>query len=171
MIIHLDRTGFKRRIWQRAYQRKLEQVCDEKCELTQEQQSEQIIFYGVKNYGEWYEKSESDDPWADFQEIHRILELMAFLTPRQLTTMFPIKKEFDGYKYECKDYFYTRDFLSTVNMDKPIAEPFKFLWDYWNDDTHDFLMNVMGAMSAVREEQTGKGIMQEFLEKEGFEFH
>ncbi len=31
-------------------------------------------------------------------------------------------------------------------------------------------MNMMGAMSDVRKEQTGKGIMQEFLEKEGFDF-
>lgn len=95
---------------------------------------------------------------------------MTLITPREFLTMFPIKKEFDGQKYECKDYFYTKEYLSTIDLDEPISEPFEFLWDYWNSDTARFLMNVMGAMSDVRKEQTGKGIMQEFLEKEGFDF-
>lgn len=170
MIIQLDRTAFKRRLWQRAYQRKLKQICDENCSLPSEQQLEQLIFYGIKCYGKWFEKPENSVPWVAYQEIHSILDLMKHITPRQLMTMFPIDKDFDGHKYECKDYFYTNEFLSTIDMDQPIEEPFEFLWDYWNNETSCFLLNVMQAMSDIRKEQVGKGIMEEFLENEGFEF-
>lgn len=162
MIIQLDRTAFKRRLWQRAYQRQLAKKTDVSIQ--------HLVFYGIKCYGRWYEKPTKKDLWTVYQEIHRTLDLMTLITPRQFLTMFPIKKEFDGQKYECKDYFYTKEYLSTIDLDKPISEPFEFLWDYWNSDTARFLMNVMGAMSDVRKEQTGKGIMEEFFEKEGFDF-
>lgn len=162
MIIQLDRTAFKRRLWQRAYQRQLAKKTDIDIQ--------RLVFYGIKCYGKWYEKATDKEPWTVYQEFQRILDLMTLITPREFLIMFPIKKEFDGQKYECKDYFYTKEYLSTIDLDKPISEPFKFLWDYWNSDTARFLMNVMGAMSDVRKEQTGKGIMEEFLEKEGFDF-
>ncbi|HHX0219671.1 TPA: hypothetical protein ACU3U7_002710 [Enterococcus faecalis] len=162
MIIKLDRTAFKRRLWQRAYQRQLAKKTGVSIQ--------QLVFYGIKCYGRWYEKSTKKDSWTSYQEFQRILDLMTLITPREFLTMFPIKKEFDGQKYECKDYFYTQEYLSTINLDEPISEPFEFLWDYWNRETARFLMNMMGAMSDVRKEQTGKGIMQEFLEKEGFDF-
>lgn len=162
MIIKLDRTAFKRRLWQRAYQRQLAKKTDVSIQ--------QLVFYGIKCYGRWYEKPTKKDSWTSYQEFQRILDLMTLITPREFITMFPIKKEFDGQKYECKDYFYTQEYLSTINLDEPISEPFEFLWDYWNSETARFLMNMMGAMSDVRKEQTGKGVMQEFLEKESFDF-
>lgn len=162
MIIQLDRTAFKRRLWQRAYQRQLAKKKDVSIQ--------RLVFYGIKCYGRWYEKPTKKDSWTVYQEIHRTLDLMTLITPRQFLTIFPIKKEFDGQKYECKDYFYTKEYLSTIDLDEPISEPFEFLWDYWNSDTARFLMNVMGTMSDVRREQTGKGIMEEFFEKEGFDY-
>lgn len=162
MIIKLDRTAFKLRLWQRAYQRQLAKKTDINIQ--------HLVFYGIKCYGRWYEKPTKKDLWMVYQEFQRTLDLMTLITPKQFLTMFPIKKEFDGQKYECKDYFHTQEYLATIDLDKPISEPFEFLWEYWNSDTARFLMNVMGAMSDVRKGQTGKGIMEEFLEQEGFKF-
>lgn len=48
MIIKLDRTAFKRRLWYRAYQRQLEKKTDVSIK--------RLVFYGIKCYGRWYEK-------------------------------------------------------------------------------------------------------------------
>lgn len=162
MIIKLDRTAFKRRLWQRAYQRQLAKKTDINIQ--------RLVFYSIKVYGRWYEKPTKKDSWTNYQEFQRILDLMTLITPREFLIMFPIKKEFDGQKYECKDYFYTKEYLSTIDLDEPISEPFKFLWEYWNSDTSKFLMNMTGAMNNIYKEQTGKGLVESFFEKEGFDF-
>lgn len=58
MIIKLDRTAFKRRIWQRAYKRALENYSRsyDSSELDEEafhSYAGKFIFYGIKSYGAW----------------------------------------------------------------------------------------------------------------------
>ena len=71
------------------------------------------------------------------------------LTPKQLQQMFPISKEYDGDKYDMKDYYYTLHALEKAGMDKPIGtemEAAHLLWDYQNTEISFFLMAYMGCI-------------------------
>lgn len=41
--------------------------------------------------------------------------------------------------------------------------------EYWNDDTHRFLMNMLNVMDDIRYQQGKVGMLEEFLSNEGFE--
>ncbi|EPH89661.1 hypothetical protein N2D50_04175 [Enterococcus faecalis] len=84
MIIKLDRTAFKRRLWYRAYQRQLEKKTDVSIK--------RLVFYGIKCYGRWYEKPTKKDSWTSYQEFQRILDLMTLITPRGIFNHVSNKK-------------------------------------------------------------------------------
>lgn len=65
--------------------------------------------------------------------IDEVYQLIQQATPRQIMQAFPIHKEFDGEKSGSKDYFYTREYLKKIPLDKPIGENVhEFLWEYYN---------------------------------------
>ncbi|WP_024346878.1 hypothetical protein [Lacrimispora indolis] len=103
------------------------------------------------------------------QLIDAIFIMCGHLKLKNFVTTFPITKEYDGAKWECKDYFYTMEVLSGMDWDKPIGREglSELLWDYQNDDLHDAYIEYTSAMSDIYRSQTGKGIMESFLEKEG----
>ena len=82
---------------------------------------------------------------------------------------FPITKDFDGHKWECKDYFYTMDVLSKMDMDKPVGRDniSDLLWDYQNDDLREAYVEFMCATSAIYRAQNGKGLAEQFCENNG----
>lgn len=106
---------------------------------------------------------------ARFQLIDKIFDILGCLTLRNFVIMFPIEKDYDGEKWECKDYFYTMDVLSKMDWDKPIGrdELIELLWDYQNDDLRHAYIEFTTAMSAIYRLQTGKSIGEEWCEKMG----
>lgn len=112
---------------------------------------------------------DSDSTMERFAVMDAIMSLYAKLTPDELVNMFPIKKEYKGEKYQMKDYFSTMEAIGTYPPDKSIGMDniMSLLWDYVNKDTRLFLMEHTSAMSDLYRIQSGKGIMQEYLEHEG----
>ena len=110
-----------------------------------------------------------EEAQATFQLIDAIFTVCGFLTLRNFVSTFPIDKTYDGAKWECKDYFSTMDVLSAMDWDKPIGrdELSELLWDYYNADLRHAYMEYTSAMSAMYKAQTGKGIMEKFLEDRG----
>lgn len=105
-----------------------------------------------------------------FQRMGKIIEIIGRFTPTQLEHIFPIKKIFDGEKYEMKDYFYTKDLLRQLPQDKAIAETTEvltLLWDYMNKDLSKFLVRYMSAVDDLRACNGEKSVMQEFCEDNG----
>lgn len=128
-----------------------------------------MIWSGVKmvNFME-YEGSDYDSLHNIFHIISSINAMIGRLTPRELQTVFPITKEYDGEKYQTKDYFYTKDFIEEFGMDKVIGEEAaRFHWNYDNANLRLFSVQSMGVMSEIRRAEGGKGIMEEFLEEQG----
>lgn len=182
MIIKLDRTAFKQRLWERAFKRAMEQ-----CEFdltdpskTEEERtnrskyySEKLACYGIKSYGFTKDKESKHLPIevleASFEVYSAILNGLHFVTPRQFMQWFPIDKEYDGSKWGMKDYFSTMEYIHEIGIDEPIKEPLGFLWEYWNKDTMNFTLNLTGVMSEIYKQQTGLGIMEEFLLDNGIE--
>ena len=83
-----------------------------------------------------------------------LIDAISVLTPRELTQIFPITKRYDGARWQEKDYFYTMDKLSRINMDRPIREQvevFDLLLDYINRDIELFMIEVIYAMNNKRQ--------------------
>ena len=74
---------------------------------------------------------------------------MGTLKPKEFMELYPIPKEYDGHKYEIKDYFYTRDYIKGLEQENPIGtEVFNLLWEYQNRDLIHFNVNFMEYMKA-----------------------
>lgn len=114
-------------------------------------------------------KQTLEESQAVFQLMDAIFTVMGHIKLKNLITTFPIKKDYDGDKWECKDYFYTMDVLSKMDMDKPIGRDAmsELLWDYQNDDLRHAYVEFTCAMSAIYRSQTGKGIVEKFCEDNG----
>lgn len=166
MIIKLDRTTFKRNLWHRAFKKALNRLDDDRTTKTK---VKQIVFYGVKCYGKWND-SEGVELKNKTGEIFQIITLIEALTPREFMQIFPLAKDYDGQRWETKDYFYTMDYSEILGMDVPIGENvFEFLMEYWNADVMLFATKALSALSAIHEEQSSIGIFEEFLRDHGVE--
>lgn len=106
---------------------------------------------------------------TDFWEIEVVITLLGGLTPRNLMIAFPITKEFDGEKWCCKDYYYTMEEINKLDLDTPIGKDgiLELLWDYQNPMLSELYIESLSAASDLRRMQTGKGLAEEFFEKEG----
>lgn len=104
-----------------------------------------------------------------FTVIDGIFTIISCLTLRNFVTTFPIEKYYKGDKWEEKDYFYTMEVLSAMDLDKAIGrdELSELLWDYYNEDLRHAYVEYTNAMSAIYKAQTGKRIMEKFFEDHG----
>lgn len=110
-----------------------------------------------------------EESQAIFNLIDAIFAIMGYIKLKNLVITFPITKEFDGEKWESKDYFYTIDVLSKMDMDKPVGRDnlSDLIWDYQNDDLREAYVEFMCATSAIYRSQIGKGLAEQFCEDNG----
>lgn len=107
-----------------------------------------------------------------FKLISDIGNMISQLTPREFLNMFPVEKEYDGQKYQTKDYFFTMDAINQMEIDNPIGEQVhKFLFDYTNWDINFYMVTWMGIVNRMHQEQGGKDIALEFFEEQGTPLH
>lgn len=118
--------------------------------------------------GTGYEQS-LEESQAIYQLIDAVFMICGNLTLRNFVSTFPVTKDFDGAKWDSKDYFYTMDVLSIMNWDEQIGRDHlsDLLWDYQNDELRHAYIEFTGAMSEIYRSQTGKGIMEQFCENNG----
>lgn len=104
-----------------------------------------------------------------FDLIDAIFMIMGYLTPKNFVNTFPITKEYDGEKWQSKDYFYTMDALAKMDWNKPIGRDkiSDLLWDYQNDDLREVYVEYMCVVSALYRAQTDKGIAEQFCDDMG----
>lgn len=114
-------------------------------------------------------KQSLEESQAIFNLIDTVFMVMGYIKLKNLVTTFPIKKEYDGEKWCCKDYFYTMDVLSKMDWDKPVGRDniSELLWDYENDDLRHAYVEFTCAMSAIYRSQTGKSIAEEWCDDIG----
>lgn len=109
-----------------------------------------MAFYGVKAVNYKPEpKNRLNEANDNFTLVAVVKDLIGELTPKELENIFPIKKWYDGDKYEWKDYYYTKEYLKKFDPDKPIGEKeaVSLLWEYQNIDINLFAVKVMGYMA------------------------
>lgn len=96
--------------------------------------------------------------------LFTISDLIEKFTPKEFTQIIPIQKDFNGAKTEVRDYFSTIEFIKSIGWDNKIPNGFEFLMNYWNMDVLVYTVNLMTTISDYQQRQTGKSIMQTFLE-------
>lgn len=126
------------------------------------------IFYGVKMINTMKDEILDEDLIYNFKLINSIIDMMSTITPKEFINIFPIKKDYKGYKFDIKDYFYTIDYLKTIDLDTPIGDKIlDFLWEYVNDDIHEFVVKMLLTMSHLRQMEGKPSIMEEFADMMG----
>ncbi len=128
-----------------------------------------IIIYGVKmvNTKGNIEVKEytREDIEHDFQIIEIIKALIGTLTPKDFMNLYPPAKEYKGKKYGIKDYHYTMDYISKMNINSPIgANTLEFLWEYHNWELTDFNVEVMECISRFRKLDGKPSLASEFAD-------
>lgn len=127
-----------------------------------------LIYWGVKTLSRERAKPQTiEEAYSCFNARSVLMEWLGLLTPRQLMTLFPIDKDYDGAKYETKDYFYTMDVCVKHGLDTKIGDAFDFLWDYQNWDISIFVVEFMSDISNVRKFEGHPGLMEEFAARNG----
>lgn len=130
----------------------------------------QVIFYGVKLVNEIPKAKTYDDELAIFQTISALKDLIKQLTPNEFMNMFPVDKDFKGYKYEMKDYYSSMEYVNTLNLNKPIGENILMLLaEYMNRDIHRFFVNSALCLSNLRQHEGHISMFEEFMASQGME--
>ena len=128
-----------------------------------------IIYFGVKMLN----SSEIKNPTLDYTKAtyslaNAIKNLMSFITPNEFESIFPIEKKYDGKRWGCKDYFFTKKMINKIGPDTLIGNEIdEFLWDYQNWDVSDFLVDIMGMSDNLRRSEGKQGIIEKFFEEKG----
>ena len=127
------------------------------------------IFYGVKLIGVTDNRNLSaEGAYSRFWLIESIKASMGKLTPQELMQMFPVRKVYDGERWEVKDYFFTMDVLRQHGLDKLLGGAVDdILWDYMNRDIGQFVIASLGAIDELRRHSGEQCLMKEFAEQKG----
>jgi len=110
-----------------------------------------FVFFGIKSVAL---RDRNENKKDDVFFINQILEAITLLTPNEFANMFPIDKEFDGKKWQSKDYFYTRDYINTLDKDAPFGDIEKIwdlIWEYQNITFREFAVRYFCAISHERD--------------------
>lgn len=129
-----------------------------------------LIVYGIKAVNTKPEPQiiTYDEAVNNFQFANVILSLIGTLTPSEFVNLFPIEKEYKGHKWQMKDYFYTRDYIKSLDPLKPIGEDaLKFIWEYTNWEITEFNVEIMGYMSSLRRLEGQPSLMEEWADMNG----
>jgi hypothetical protein len=171
-----DKQAKREQLYMKAFVRELDTISAYSDWNQCRDHLKRAVFYAVKYFSlERIDRRHCTEPRtleqvnADFNFLECVKMLMGQLTPREMMSMFPIEKEYDGEKSGCKDYFYTIEKLKDFDLDKPLGEEGleNFLWCYWNDDLFAFDMVAFSIISNMYKAQTGRGIMEKWCEEQG----
>ncbi|MCL1949975.1 MAG: hypothetical protein FWF59_09615 [Turicibacter sp.] len=84
------------------------------------------------------------------EDLEMLGGLLGLLMPFELVILFPITKYYDGEKSQSKDYWYTVNYLKTLDDSQRIGEQttdFDLSWDYVNPEIRGYGVAVMGLLS------------------------
>ncbi|WP_117170595.1 hypothetical protein [Paraliobacillus sediminis] len=128
------------------------------------------VFNGVRMFNLMPDLYSNKDEMHKFNVAVGIKDAVGFLTPTEFMTIFPPQKEYDGHKYDCKDYWSTMQEVNKLDLNTPIADqidPLEFMFEYHNWDIHHFNVKVLGCLSNLRQSKGQLDLMEEFMAKQG----
>lgn len=123
--------------------------------------------YDIQKLNEILEEIKTKELLKYKLDIMDIKNLISKISYREFITIFPIIKEYNGAKFECKDYFCVMDYLSNINLDDKINldDMNEFFWAYYNNDIMMFVVNEMSCVDSLLIMNGKKSLMDSFLEE------
>lgn len=132
-----------------------------------------LVYYGVRYLGTHKYVFNPLTTEADFGYFETVLSAIGALTPQELMQIFPIDKEYNGHKWESKDYYSSIEAMKEFGMNRLIDEAegqaFGLLWDYMNMDTRMFAVQFMSVLSDVSQLKGNGDPTVKFFESQGIE--
>lgn len=134
---------------------------------------EKIILYGIK----YINKINIDK--KNYEEILKVMHIMDMIEVSLKNTsfntiinLFPIVKEYDGKKYESKDYFSTIDFLKNFNLTENINENLEdFYWNYYNYDIMNFSIKRLLCIDRLLKMKNKKTLMESLSDEFNLDYY
>jgi hypothetical protein len=103
-----------------------------------------------------------------FRDICHIDAMMAFMTPHEFETMFPIIKVYDGEKYGMKDYFSVRESIDKLPPHKILGTNLDMLlMEYYNSDINIYQVKKFMIVDRLRRLEGRRSMMEEFADHFG----
>lgn len=109
-----------------------------------------------------------------FNFISITKSMLAHYTMSELISAFPITKQYDGEKYDLKDYWTTKEAITEyliehgLTYNDPLGEDIlELLYDYQNPLLSLFTVASMTAISKVNQFKGGIGLFEEFIASQG----
>ena len=99
-----------------------------------------------------------------FNLIDALFGAIGRIKLKNLIKIFPIDKDYDGAKWECKDYFFTMDVLREKGLNNAVGRDnvFDLMWDYMNRELRELTVFYMSCMSAMYKQQSGVSFAEKF---------
>ena len=158
-------------LYLRAYIRVLKQHMQELEEEREEKETLlKVVFYGIKTALLEPKPTSYKESIVEFQTISALKQIIAKLTPNEFMNMFPVEKDFKGYKYEMKDYYSSMEYVNTLDLNKPIGDNvLMLLGEYMNKDIHRFFVKSVINLSHLRQYDGHIDMFEEFMASQGME--
>lgn len=126
------------------------------------------VFYGVQLINAMKSPSDYDQARSDFELASIVKQVASELTPKEFINIFPIDKYYHGEKNGDKDYFYTMNYIESLNLNEPIGDGvLTFLMEYANNEILHFNVQIMCFMSAIRRYEGKPSIAKEWADMNG----
>lgn len=125
------------------------------------------IYFGVKYVcGVNIYKFETEDDFFNlFRDIVNIHDLVSLITFNDFMKLFPVEKDYIGYKFGCKDYWSTKEFLNDFNLNDFIDEKSDELFmEYFNFDIINFSVKSTILLDKIRRLQGERPLLDVFLD-------
>lgn len=130
----------------------------------------QCIYYGVQYIKKWtlnYKQPTFEEISDVFQELCLLEEIMGLLTYNEFINIFPPIKEYDGEKYGCKDYWFTKQFLEQFNLNTEIGSNIDmFLMDYYSSDIVSYNVGKYMICDLLRRAEGKPSILESCIEEQ-----
>lgn len=153
----------KRKRMNKHYRRCFDNACD-KLNIRQ------MVFFGVRFLKtvdlKELDYEETRDVFSLFCAIDDLIEKLSFYT---IINIFPIRKDFDGARWEAKDYFSTMDYLKDKDLSKMILEYGidDFFWNYYNQDIMSYCVQKYMVVDRLRRFEGKEGMIEGFARRRG----
>lgn len=145
-------------------------------ELDKDKTKESMMKY-VFNYGRAFICCYDIDRIEEMENLFECFETWkqaaCMLTYRELFTIYPIEKDFDGYKYGMKDYWSSKEFIeeSIDDLDEFVEEDvlMEIIMECDNNDLFRIAMRYVEIIEFFHAHKWGFTVLDEFLDSVGVE--
>lgn len=132
--------------------------------------NKRAAYYGIMYFYKYdHNKLKTNEEIKDAISMNILTnEAIKELTFRDIMEIFPILKDYDGEKYDFKDYFSTIEYLKAVNIDEKIGDDlYDFFWEYASNPIMGYGAKSFILFGKLDEIEGREHMVKKFLRESG----